>query len=129
VNRTLPGALALLLDTEGFITETAAANFLLVREGKVLSPPLDSILNGISLALARTICEEIGIGFQERPLTLLDCAGAQEAFLTNTSFCLAGVRRINDIELAWPGPVFERILNAWSQKLGMDIRQQFLQNL
>jgi branched-subunit amino acid aminotransferase/4-amino-4-deoxychorismate lyase len=129
VNRTAPQALALLLDTEGFITETAAANLLLVRAGKVLSPPLDSVLNGISLAIVREICRELGIEFQERALTLQDCADAQEAFLTNSSFCLAGVRRLNEIEFTWPGPVSERILSAWSQKLGVDIRQQFLQSL
>jgi branched-chain amino acid aminotransferase len=129
VSRSHPGAHALLLDQDGLITETAAANFLLVRDDTVLSPPLDSVLNGISLAVVRQLCRELGIAFDERPLTLLDCAQAQEAFLTNTSFCLAGVRRINAIDLTWPGPISERILSAWSEKVGIDIRAQFLRSL
>ena len=94
-----------------------------------MSPPPDSVLNGVSLGVVRQICAEMGVAFKECPITLLDCAAAQEAFLTNTSFCLAGVRRINSVDLAWPGPLSERILNAWSEKVGVDIRQQFLQNL
>ena len=129
VSRSHPGAQALLLDRDGFITETAAANFLLVRDYTVLSPPLDTVLNGISLAIVRDLCQELGIAFHVRPLTLLDCAHAQEAFLTNTSFCLAGVRRINAIELRWPGSITERILSAWSEKVGIDIRAQFLRSL
>ena len=114
---------------QGFVTETAAANFLLVRADTVLSPPLDSVLNGISLGIVRKLCNELGIAFGERPLTLDDCVAAQEAFLTNTSFCLAGVRRINATELTWPGPLFERILSTWSEKVGVDIRAQFLRRL
>jgi branched-chain amino acid aminotransferase len=129
VNRSDPGALALLLDEQGLVTETAAANFLLVHDDTVTSPPLDSVLNGISLEVVRQLCRDLGVAFLERPLTLLDCAEAQEAFLTNTSFCLAGVRRINGTDLAWPGPLFERILSAWSEKVGVDIRDQFLRSL
>lgn len=129
VNRSDPEALALLLDEHDFVTETAAANFLMVRDGMVISPPLDSVLNGISLGIARQLCAALDIAFTERRLALSDCEQADEAFLTNTSFCLAGVSRLNDVELAWPGPVSERILSAWSQKVGVDIRQQFLQNL
>jgi branched-chain amino acid aminotransferase len=128
-SRISAGSLALLLDQQGFITETAAANFLIVRDDTVLSPPLDSVLNGISLGIVRELCNELGVAFREIPLTLNDCSLAQEAFLTNTSFCLAGVRRINAVDLTWPGPMTERILNAWSEKVGIDIRNQFLQSL
>src|SRR5262249_58934036 len=34
-----PGSTALLLDLDGHVTETAAANFLIVQGGKVLTPP------------------------------------------------------------------------------------------
>jgi branched-chain amino acid aminotransferase len=126
VNRSRPAALALLLDQQGFVTETAAANFLIVCDDTVLSPPLESVLNGISLRVVQELCGELGIPFAERFLSLDDCIRAQEAFLTNTSFCMVCVRRINAIDLPWPGPLFERILNAWSEKVGIDIRAQFV---
>ena len=44
-----PTSSALMLDVDGFVTETAAANFLIVRGRTVFSPPRDSILGGISL--------------------------------------------------------------------------------
>jgi branched-subunit amino acid aminotransferase/4-amino-4-deoxychorismate lyase len=124
VQRVEPGAIALLLDMHGKITETASANFLLVREGLVLSPPRESILGGISLLTVKELCAELKLPFEERPLTLCDCLDADEAFLSGTSFCLAGVSRINGTSLTWPGPIFERLLNAWCQRVGVDIRQQ-----
>jgi branched-chain amino acid aminotransferase len=121
-----PGAWALLLDSDGFVTETAAANFLLVKNGAVLSPPRQSILGGISLLTTEEICQELQIPFQERQLTLKDCLEADEALLTGTSFCLAGVSQLNGQSIPWPGKVFEKLLEAWNQRVGMDIRKQIL---
>jgi branched-chain amino acid aminotransferase len=119
-----PGASALLVDGKGRVTETAAANLLIVREGAVLTPPRDTVLNGISLLTIRELCAELGIPFREQPLTIADCLAAQEAMLSSTTFCLAGVSRINGQSLPWPGPFQERLLAHWSQRVGLDIRRQ-----
>jgi branched-subunit amino acid aminotransferase/4-amino-4-deoxychorismate lyase len=122
VHQLDPGAQALLLDVDGHVTETAAANFLIVQGGTVVSPPRQSILEGISLQVVRELCVQLGIGFEERPLTVTDCLSAEEAFLTSTPYCLAGVSRINDQPMPWPGPVQQRLLDAWSTAVGVDIR-------
>jgi len=120
------GAWALVLDSNGFITETAAANFLLVKDGTVFSPPRESILGGISLLTTEEICQELRIPFAERQLTFKECLEADEALLTGTTFCLAGVSQLNGERIPWPGKVFEKLLEAWNQRVGMDIRQQIL---
>jgi branched-chain amino acid aminotransferase len=117
-------AIPLLLSLEGHVTETAAANFLLVRSGTVLSPPDDAILGGISLQVVRELCTELRIPFHEQLLTPADCLAADEAFLTCTSFCIAGVSRINGTPIPWPGPVFQRLLAGWSASVGADIAGQ-----
>jgi D-alanine transaminase len=110
----------------GHVTETAGANFLIDRDGTVMSPPGESVLGGISLRVVRELCRKMGIAFEERALTLYDCLNADEAMLTNTVFCLAGVSRINGLPLAWPGPVFQRLLEAWSEEIGLDIQRQIV---
>jgi branched-chain amino acid aminotransferase len=121
-----PGASALLLDSEGHMTETAAANLLIVREGTVLTPPRDTVLNGVSLQTVEELCAELGIPFHEQPLAVADCLAAQEAMLSSTTFCLAGVSRINGQALPWPGPVQQRLLARWSERVGLEIGRQIL---
>jgi branched-chain amino acid aminotransferase len=121
-----PGSVALLLGTDGHVTETALANFVIVRRGVVLSPPRTSILRGISLQVVEELCFEMGIPFREQPLNVGDCLTADEAMLCGTAFCLAGVRSIDSQLLPWPGPIFERLLAAWNGQAGLDIRAQFL---
>jgi branched-subunit amino acid aminotransferase/4-amino-4-deoxychorismate lyase len=121
-----PAAWALLLDESGHVTESAAANLLIVRDGGVMSPPRTMILNGISLRVVEELCGELAIPFSERALTLAECQSADEAMLTGTAFCLAGVRSIHGVLLHWPGPVTHRLLAAWSERVGVTIERQFL---
>jgi branched-subunit amino acid aminotransferase/4-amino-4-deoxychorismate lyase len=126
VRRTHPGAQALLLDLDGNVTETASANFLLVRNNTIISPPRDRILDGISLGVVSELAAGLGIPMAYRPITLEECHEADEALLTCTTYCLAGVRQINERALAWPGPMLRRLLAAWNTAVGLDIHQQIL---
>jgi branched-subunit amino acid aminotransferase/4-amino-4-deoxychorismate lyase len=121
-----PQASALLLDLGGHVTETAGANFLIVRGGAILSPPRDAILGGISLHVVRELAAKLDLRFEERPLSLDDCLTADEALLASTPFGVAGVRRINDTSLPWPGPVWRRLIDAWSRHVNVDIPAQIL---
>jgi branched-chain amino acid aminotransferase len=119
-----PLASALLLDLAGHVTESAASNFLVVRQGVVLSPPGQSILGGISLQVVKELCAQLGLPFEERALEVSDCLTADEALLTSTPYCVAGVRTINGTPLPWPGPIWRRLLEAWSATVGLDIAGQ-----
>jgi branched-subunit amino acid aminotransferase/4-amino-4-deoxychorismate lyase len=120
------GAVALLLNQEGFVTETAGANFVIVNNGTVVSPPRSDILNGISLQVVEELCRENHIAFREAPIRIEDCYAADEAFLASTPFCIAGVSRINGKSIPWPGSVYKRLLSAWSSQVGVDIAGQIL---
>jgi branched-chain amino acid aminotransferase len=124
VQRHEPGSSALLLDHAGHVTETAAANFLIVRGGVMLSPPREAILEGVSLGVVRELCAGLGISFAERSLTLEDCLSADEAMLANTSYCLVGVSRLQGKALPFPGEVLGRLLGAWNAEVGLDIHGQ-----
>jgi branched-subunit amino acid aminotransferase/4-amino-4-deoxychorismate lyase len=126
IRRTHPGAQALLLDLDGNVTETASANFLLVQGGTLISPPRNGILDGISLGIVSELAARLGIPTTNRPISLQDCYAADEALLTCTTYCLAGVRQINERSLAWPGPMVLRLLEAWNAEVGLDIHQQIL---
>jgi branched-chain amino acid aminotransferase len=126
VQRTDPDAQALLCDVDGHVCETALANFLIVRGGAVLSPPRETILEGVSLRVVEELCRELGIPFAECVLSVYDAVTADEAMLCSTGFCLVGVSRINHALIPWPGPVYERLLAEWGRRVGVEIARQIL---
>lgn len=123
-----PNATALPVDDDGHIGETATANVLIVRNGGVVTPPRPGVLDGVSLRVVEEFCRELNIPFEEQPLTVRDIQQASEAMLSCTSFCLAGISRVDGVPVPWPGPIFERLLKRWSGQVGVDIRRQILAN-
>jgi branched-chain amino acid aminotransferase len=121
-----PNAAALLLDLEGNITETSGANFLIVENGTIVSPTLRNILPGISRATVIELAAELGIPFVERDFQLFNVVNADEAFTSTTPYCVMPVTKINGITIGdgKPGPVFSRLLSAWSKRVGVDIPGQ-----
>jgi branched-subunit amino acid aminotransferase/4-amino-4-deoxychorismate lyase len=121
-----PEASALLLDLDGNVTETNAANFLIVERGTVVSPTTRNTLPGISRAMVIELCGQLGIPFVERDFQVFDAINADEAFTTSTPYCLMPVTKINGIAIAdgKPGPIGRRLLAAWSEVVGLDIAAQ-----
>jgi branched-chain amino acid aminotransferase len=122
-----PEAVALLLDLDGNVTETSGANFLIVEQKTIVSPTLRNTLPGISRATVIELSEQLGLGFLERDVQVHSVMNAQEAFLASTPFCVMPVTRINGVPIAdgQAGPVFRRLLSAWSELTGVDIAGQF----
>lgn len=121
-----PEAVALLLDLDGHVTETNGANFLMVRDGGLVSPPLAKTLAGVSRAMVKQLAARLGIGFSESDLTVDDVVHADEAMLSGTPYCLLPVTRINDRAIGDgpPGKIFRRLIAAWSDEVGIDIVRQ-----
>lgn len=121
-----PDAAALLLDLQGNVTETSGANFLVVQDGAIVSPTTVNTLPGISRAMVIELARQLEIRFVERDMQVYDVINASEAFTASTPYCLLPVTRINGLPIGdgRPGPVFQRLMEAWSVAVGVDIAAQ-----
>ncbi|HEY2839615.1 MAG TPA: aminotransferase class IV [Pirellulales bacterium] len=123
-----PAASALLLDLQGNITETSAGNFFIVERGAIVSPTLRNILPGESRKVVLELAEKLGIRASERDITPEQALTAAEAFTTSSSYCLLPVTRLNRQAICdgKPGPVYARLLAAYSELVGLDIKRQIV---
>jgi branched-subunit amino acid aminotransferase/4-amino-4-deoxychorismate lyase len=121
-----PKADALLLGVDGFVRETASANIVVVKNGELLTPQTGTVLPGVSLKFVQELCDELDLPFREQKLRPEDCYIADEIILTCTSWCLAGVSRIDARSIPWPGPIYQRLLAKWCEIMGIDIVGQIL---
>lgn len=119
-----PDAAALLLDLDGNVTETGGANFLVVERGTIVSPTTRNILPGISRQMVIELAEKLGIPFVERDFQVYNVINADEAFTASTPYCLLPVTKINGLTIGdgHPGPVYNRLLDAWSEAVGTNVR-------
>jgi branched-subunit amino acid aminotransferase/4-amino-4-deoxychorismate lyase len=118
-----PEAEPLFFDAaSGHVLETPTANIVAVFDGVITSPPTGTVLPGVSLNVVRELCHAQAIAFVERPLTVADLRVASEVLLTNTSYCVAGVSGIDGRPVPFPGPLLNRLLDAWTELVGTDVR-------
>lgn len=100
------------LDTAGNISEGSGANVFLVREGKLLTPPLTSaILPGITRNTIITLAQEMGYTVMEQPLPREMLYIADELFFCGTAAEISPIRSVDRIAIATgqPGPITRKL--------------------
>ena len=127
-----PESWAILLDMNGNLCEGMGSNIFLVRDGRLMTPKARHVLPGVSRRTVIELAETLGVPVEEADLDLYDAYTAEEAFLTSTSLCLCGIRAINGQAVgdgAPPGPVTQRLTEAYKELAGFDFVAQYLNRL
>ncbi|MGH7292928.1 MAG: branched-chain-amino-acid transaminase, partial [Myxococcota bacterium] len=90
---------AIMLDTNGLVAECSGENIFIVRRGILKTPPLASVLEGITRDAVIRIARDKGIEVAETNLTRDEVYCADEVFLTGTAAELTPVREIDDRQI------------------------------
>ncbi|VAX17109.1 Branched-chain amino acid aminotransferase [hydrothermal vent metagenome] len=86
---------AMLLDPYGYVAEGSGENIFIVRNGKIKTPPLPSILEGITRDVVITIAKDMNIEVVEVPLSRDEVYIADEAFFTGTAAEITPIRSLD----------------------------------
>jgi branched-chain amino acid aminotransferase len=102
---------AIMLDTQGLVSEATGENLFVVRDGAIATPTLHSILGGITRASVIDFARDAGIEVVERAITRDELYVADEVFLTGTAAEVTPIREIDhrSIGSGKRGPVAERL--------------------
>lgn len=92
---------AFLLNTEGRICDSTLANIFLIRQGRILTPPLtEGCIAGVMRAAVLQQLQVCGIPAEERPLHPDDLTQAEELFLTNAIRRIQWVGQVEDLRFS-----------------------------
>ncbi|HVL54873.1 MAG TPA: branched-chain amino acid transaminase [Burkholderiaceae bacterium] len=102
---------ALLLDTDGYVSEGSGENVFIVNRGRIYTPDLASCLDGITRDAVITMARDLGIEVIEKRITRDEMYCADEAFFTGTAAEITPIRELDDrpIGEGKRGPVTERL--------------------
>ncbi len=97
---------AILVGQDGFVNEGASSTVFAVHDRTVTTPPTTQrVLPGVSTKAVQAICDQLGIDFAFRPLTLSDLHRSGELFVASTTLLLMPVVRLdgNPVGAGMPG--------------------------
>ncbi len=109
---------ALLVNRHGQVTEGTRTNLYAIRDGAVVTPPLDQCLDGVTRETVLEVLGSEGIPIVEEPLlrSWLLARGCQGVFLSSTSTKVVPVSRIDQVELPI-APLFRDIATRYDEYL------------
>jgi D-alanine transaminase len=110
------GALETVMFRGDFLSEAAASNVWVVKDGVVMGPPKDNlVLEGIRFNLIEDICREQGIPFELRRITRAEVLDADELMLSSATKEVLPVTLLDGAPVGHgasrglPGPVYQRL--------------------
>ena len=105
---------ALLLDTAGYVCEASGENIFIVKDEILKTPPLTSILPGITRDCVIALAQEHGLTMKEERFSRDELYLADEAFLTGTAAEVTPIREVDGriIGPGKPGPITQKIQAA-----------------
>jgi len=106
---------AMLLDTDGYVAEGSGENVFIVRKGLIKTPPLTSILEGITRDAVMQIATDRGLRLVEDRFTRDELYIADEAFFTGTAAEITPIREVDSrtIGEGKPGSVTRELQSAF----------------
>ena len=110
------GAVESIQFRDGFLTEGAACNVWIVKDGKVIGPPKDNlILEGIRYGLMEALCHAEAIPLECRRIARDEVFAADEVLLTSAGKEVLPVVRIDEqmIGNGKPGARFAQLYAAY----------------
>jgi len=102
---------AIILDTDGYVSEASGENIFIVKNGVIKTPPLTSILPGITRDCVMEISRDCGITVVEQRFTRDELYIADEVFLTGTAAEITPVRSVDErtIGNGKPGEITKKL--------------------
>ena len=106
---------AIMLDAQGLVAEASGENLFAVIDGQLHTPPLPTVLDGITRATVIELARDKGIPVQERPLTRDELYIAQELFLTGTAAEVTPIREVDHRKIGEGrrGPIVKALQQAF----------------
>ncbi|KAH1195928.1 Branched-chain-amino-acid aminotransferase-like protein 2 [Glycine max] len=108
---------AIMLDQDGYLSETNATNIFVVKKGRVLTPHADYCLPGITRATVIDLVVKEQLTLEERRISLSEVHTADEVWTTGTMGELSPVVKVDGriIGNGEVGPVTRRLQAAYKK--------------
>lgn len=108
---------AVLLDPEGYVAECTGENLFVVSGGRIVTPPVAGILEGITRDTVLTLARDAGLEVTEERLVRDRLYDADEVFLSGTAAEIVAVREVDfrPVGSGAVGPITRTIQHAFHQ--------------
>ena len=121
-----PDAQSVILDIHGNVAENKGGNIFMIKDGKLITPTTANCLEGLTRNSTMEIARSLDIEVIEAVIQSYDLATSDEMFITSTPYSIMPATKFNGMPIADGnvGPVTKKLIQGWSDRVGVDIIKQ-----
>ena len=112
------GAMETVMFRDGTLSEAAASNVWVVKDGCVMGTPKDNlVLEGIRYGLLDELCRAAGLRFELRRISRAEVFAADELLLTSATKEVLAITRLDGLPVGTgvPGPVYDKLYAGYQR--------------
>lgn len=112
------GALETVMFRDGALSEAAASNVWVVKNGKLAGSPKDNlVLEGIRYGLIEQLCQEAGVPFELRRISRDEVLAADELLLSSATKEVLPITTLDGqpVGNGRPGPIYEKLYAGYQR--------------
>lgn len=115
---------AILVNSQGEITEGSRSNLFFVRGDKLITAPAKDVLCGITRDKVLAICRAENIEVEMKTLPETDLPAMNAAFISGTSPKILPVASIGKVTFKLPNPLISKLIDLYDQQIEAYIKSR-----
>ncbi len=108
---------ALLVDKDGFITEGSRSNVFFIKNNRVITPPVECILPGITRKHVINLCKDLNISISEKKVHKNSIMTMDGAFISGTSRKVLPVNKVDKYSYPAINPITLSLQEGFDKKI------------
>jgi branched-chain amino acid aminotransferase len=113
---------AILVDSDGYITEGSRSNIFMIKGNKLLTSPVKAVLPGITRGEVIALAERLKIEVEEIEYKYLDINKLDGMFISGTSPKVLPIKQVNDISLNVNNAIIKRLMQEYDDEINEYIK-------
>jgi branched-chain amino acid aminotransferase len=114
----------LLIDEQGCITEGSRSNVFFIRQNKIITPPLEDVLPGITRRHVIEVCKHLSLPVSEEKVLARSLVVMEGVFISGTSRKVLPAKRVDELSFDPKHPLILLIREAFEHKVQDYTRQR-----
>lgn len=107
---------AILVDRDGYITEGSKSNLFFVKGGNVITPPLETVLPGVTRGIIIELLKELNVNLLEEKKSYKDIGSFDALFISGTSPKVLPIKKVEDYYFASSSnEIVKNIMKAYDE--------------
>ena len=114
---------AILVNSNGFITEGSKSNIFMIKEDTLYTSPLEDVLPGVTRGRIILLAKSLGISFEEKKISFEQLENIDAIFISGTSPKILPISKVDKINFNVENKIMQKLIKSFDEEIKIYINK------